>query len=374
MKRVVCFFIFLCLLAFPLNAGAVSTSAKAAILINADTGEVIYEQNPKEKLPMASTTKIMTALLLCEKGDMEKQITVTDEMVRVEGSSMGLLAGDKVSFKALLYGMLLASGNDAANVTAYALGGTVNGFVKMMNEKAESLGLNNTHFETPSGLDGDEHYTTAEDLANLARVCMQNPIFKEAASSKSATLEYGNPPYRRTLTNHNKLLKTFEGAIGVKTGFTKKAGRCLVSAAERDGKRVIAVTLKDPDDWADHTALLNYGLEQIKTTEISPSQKEYTLDVIASREGSITVNIEDYKVTSLDDEGFSYEINLPNFVYAPIKKGEKLGSTVYFKNGVKIAQKDIVADKNIEKIPAKIDCKEKFINAFKHIFKSIWES
>lgn len=374
MKRVVCFFIVLCLLAFPLNAGAVSTSARAAILINADTGEVIYEQNPKEKLPMASTTKIMTALLLCEKGDMEKQITVTAEMVRVEGSSMGLLAGDKVSFKALLYGMLLASGNDAANVTAYALGGTVNGFVKMMNEKAESLGLNNTHFETPSGLDGDEHYTTAEDLANLARVCMQNPIFKEAASSKSATLEYGNPPYRRTLTNHNKLLKTFEGAIGVKTGFTKKAGRCLVSAAERDGKRVIAVTLKDPNDWADHTALLNYGLEQIKTTEISPSQKEYTLDVIASREGSITVNIEDYNVTSLDDEGFSYEINLPNFVYAPIKKGEKLGSTVYFKNGVKIAQKDIVADKNIEKIPAKIDCKEKFINAFKHIFKSIWES
>ena len=374
MKRVVCFFIVLCLLAFPLNAGAVSTSAKAAILINADTGEVIYEQNSKEKLPMASTTKIMTALLLCEKGDMEKQITVTAEMVRVEGSSMGLLAGDKVSFRALLYGMLLASGNDAANVTAYALGGTVNGFVKMMNEKAESLGLNNTHFETPSGLDGDEHYTTAEDLANLARVCMQNPIFKEAASSKSATLEYGNPPYRRTLTNHNKLLKTFEGAIGVKTGFTKKAGRCLVSAAERDGKRVIAVTLKDPNDWADHTALLNYGLEQIKTTEISPSQKEYTLDVIASREGSITVNIEDYNVTTLDDEGFSYEINLPNFVYAPIKKGEKLGSTVYFKNGVKIAQKDIVADKNIEKIPAKIDCKEKFINAFKHIFKSIWES
>lgn len=374
MKRLVCFFIVLCLLAFPLNAGAVSTSAKAAILINADTGEVIYEQNSKEKLPMASTTKIMTALLLCEKGEMEKQITVTDEMVRVEGSSMGLLAGDKVSFKALLYGMLLASGNDAANVTAYALGGTVNGFVKMMNEKAESLGLNNTHFETPSGLDGDEHYTTAENLANLARVCMQNPIFKEAASSKSATLEYGNPPYRRTLTNHNKLLKTFDGAIGVKTGFTKKAGRCLVSAAERDGKRVIAVTLKDPNDWADHTALLNYGLEQIKTTKISPSQKEYTLDVIASREGSITVSIEDYKVTSLDDEGFSYEINLPNFVYAPIKKGEKLGSTEYFKNGVKIAQKDIVANKNIEKIPAKIDCKEKFINAFRHIFKSIWES
>ncbi len=373
MKRVACFLIMLCFV-FPLKAGAVSTSAKAAILINADTGEVVYEQNAKERLPMASTTKIMTALLLCENANMEEQITVTAEMVRVEGSSMGLLAGDKVSFKALLYGMLLASGNDAANVTAYALGGTIDGFVKMMNDKAKELGLENTHFETPSGLDGDEHYTTAEDLANLARECLKNEDFAQAAASKSATLEYGNPPYRRTLTNHNKLLKTFEGAIGVKTGFTKKSGRCLVSAAERDGKRVIAVTLNDPNDWADHTALLNYGFEQIKTTKISPSQKEYTIDVISSEEKSITVDIEDYTVTSLDGKGFSYEIDLPNFVYAPIIEGERLGSITYFKNGEEIAQKDIIADVNIEKIPVKANFNEKFKDAFKYIFKSIWES
>ena len=374
MKRVVCFCVVLCFLLVPFNVGAVSTSAKSAILINADTGEVIYEQNAREKLPMASTTKIMTALLLCETGDMDKQITVTAEMVRVEGTSMGLLAGDKVSYQALLYGMLLSSGNDAANVTAYALGGTIDGFVKMMNQKAEELGLHNTHFQTPSGLDGDEHYTTAEDLANLARVCMQNELFAEAAASKTAVLEYGNPPYRRTLTNHNKLLKTFDGAIGVKTGFTKKSGRCLVSAAERDGKRVIAVTLKDPDDWVDHTALLNYGLEQIKTTKISPETEEYSVPVVASSEKSIKLKIEDFTVNSLDDKGFSYKINIPRFLYAPIEKGEKIGDIVYLKNGEVIAKRDITAQKRIERISKKKDFKREFKNCFKEIFMCIWEN
>ena len=148
MKKAVCICLILCFWSFGFKVGAISTSARAAIVISGDTGEVIYSQNAEEKLPMASTTKIMTALIMCEQGDMEKVITVTDQMVRVEGTSMGLLAGDKVSYKALLYGMLLASGNDAANVTAYALGGTIDGFVKMMNDKAEELGLLNTHFET----------------------------------------------------------------------------------------------------------------------------------------------------------------------------------------------------------------------------------
>lgn len=373
MKKIVCFAVAFYLLCVSLNVGAVSTSAKAAILINADTGEVIFEQNASQRLPMASTTKIMTALLLCEKGEMEKEITVTAEMVRVEGSSMGLLAGDKVSHKALLYGMLLASGNDAANVTAYALGGTVDGFVKMMNERAEELGLNNTHFETPSGLDGEEHYTTAEDLAKLASVCLKNPLFAEAAASKSATLYYGNPPYRRTLTNHNKLLKTFDGAIGVKTGFTKKAGRCLVSAAMRDGKKVIAVTLNDPNDWADHTALLNYGLESVKITEINPPQKEYTLPVVGTGE-ALTVRVEDFTVSSLGESGFSCEINLPTFVYAPIKKGESVGEAVYYKDNTEIGRISLTADRDIEIPETEKEFSKSFRDSFKHIFNSIWES
>lgn len=374
MKRVVCFFAVFWVLAVSLNVYAISTSAKSAILINADTGEVIYSQNADEKLPMASTTKIMTALLLCEEGNMEKEITVTPEMVRVEGTSMGLLGGDKVTYKALLYGMLLASGNDAANVTAYALGGTVDGFVSMMNERAEELGLKNTHFETPSGLDGDEHYTTAEDLANLAKVCMDNPLFKEAASTKAITLEYGNPPYRRTITNHNKLLKMFEGAVGVKTGFTQKAGRCLVSCAEREGKRVIAVTLKDPNDWDDHIALLNYGLEMVQTTHITPEKTDYSIPVISSDNQSIEINIEEYCVGYLDASGFSCEVNLPSFLYAPVKKGDIIGNVVYYKNNVEIDRQYIKSTQNIEKITPQKGFSEKYKESFKSVFTNIWEN
>ena len=373
MKRVVCFVSVFCIFAFSLSTKAISTSAKASILINADTGEVIYSQNQNEKLPMASTTKIMTALLLCEEGNMEKGITVTPQMVKVEGTSMGLLGGDKVTYKALLYGMLLASGNDAANVTAYALGGTIDGFVNMMNQRAKELGLNNTHFETPSGLDGDEHYTTAEDLANLARVCMDNPLFKEAASTKAITLEYGNPPYRRTLTNHNKLLKIFEGAVGVKTGFTKKAGRCLVSCAEREGKRVIAVTLKDPNDWEDHINLLNYGLEKVKTTVITPEKTDFSISVISSQNQSVEVKIEEYTVSSLDTSGFSCEVNLPTFLYAPVKEGDVIGSVVYYKNKTQIARRDIKASQNIEKNSPKKSFWEKYKESFKKVFTNIWE-
>ena len=374
MKRVVCFVSVFCIFAFSLSTKAISTSAKASILINADTGEVIYSQNQNEKLPMASTTKIMTALLLCEEGNMEKGITVTPQMVKVEGTSMGLLGGDKVTYKALLYGMLLASGNDAANVTAYALGGTIDGFVNMMNQRAKELGLNNTHFETPSGLDGDEHYTTAEDLANLARVCMDNPLFKEAASTKAITLEYGNPPYRRTLTNHNKLLKIFEGAAGVKTGFTKKAGRCLVSCAQRDGKRVIAVTLKDPNDWEDHINLLNYGLEKVKTTVITPEKTDFSISVISSQNQSVEVKIEEYTVSSLDTSGFSCEVNLPTFLYAPVKEGDVIGSVVYYKNRTQIARRDIKASQNIEKNSPKKSFREKYKESFKKVFTNIWEN
>ena len=374
MKRVVCFVSVFCIFAFSLSTKAISTSAKASILINADTGEVIYSQNQNEKLPMASTTKIMTALLLCEEGNMEKGITVTPQMVKVEGTSMGLLGGDKVTYKALLYGMLLASGNDAANVTAYALGGTIDGFVNMMNQRAKELGLNNTHFETPSGLDGDEHYTTAEDLANLARVCMDNPLFKEAASTKAITLEYGNPPYRRTLTNHNKLLKIFEGAVGVKTGFTKKAGRCLVSCAEREGKRVIAVTLKDPNDWEDHINLLNYGLEKVKTTVITPEKTDFSISVISSQNQSVEVKIEEYTVSSLDTSGFSCEVNLPTFLYAPVKEGDVIGSVVYYKNRTQIARRDIKASQNIEKNSPKKSFWEKYKESFKKVFTNIWEN
>lgn len=373
MKKVI---IFLSLFSFFINilpVYAVSTSAKAAILINGDTGEVIYEKNADERLPMASTTKIMTGLLLCENGDFLKEITVTAEMLRVEGSSMGLLAGDKVTLHDLLYGLMLSSGNDAANVIAYTLGGTVDSFVKQMNDKAQKLGLSNTHFETPSGLDGDGHYTTARDLAALARYAMQNEDFSKAVSTKSATLNYGNPPYRRTLTNHNKLLKTFDGAVGVKTGFTKKSGRCLVSAAKRDGKFVIAVTLKDPNDWQDHASLLEYGLNSVKLTQVSPDTTSYTLPVIGADNKTIDIKISPETFSSTNSEKILCDINLPSFVYAPITEGEELGEAVY-KNGDKIIKTvPILANENIKACGSVPDFKSEFIENFKYIFYNLWE-
>ena len=352
---------------------AVSTSAKAAILINGDTGEIIYSQNEDEQLPMASTTKIMTALLLCENGNLDKEITVTDQMVRVEGSSMGLLAGDKVTLRDLLYGMMLASGNDAANVTAYILGGTIDGFVKMMNQKAKQLGLLNTHFETPSGLDGEEHYTTAKDLANLARHALLNEEFAKAAASETATLTYGNPPYKRTLTNHNKLLKTFEGAVGVKTGFTKKSGRCLVSAAKRDGKFVIAVTLKDPNDWADHTELLNYGLSKVQLTQVSPPKNRYSIEVVGSDNQNIKVEIPTVSFSSLEKDGITCTVHLPEFVYAPVKKGEVIGSVVYERKGEEILKNNLTADVNVAEKPVEKRFSDIYKEKLRYIFFSIWE-
>ena len=373
MKKYLVVFICLCLCIFPVKVKALSVDAKAAIVINADTGEVIFEQNANACLPMASTTKIMTALLLCESGGLDETLTVTDKMVRVEGSSMGLLAGDTVSKRDLLYGMMLASGNDAANVTAYLLGGTVDGFVRLMNQKAAVLGLKNTHFDTPSGLDGDTHYTTALDLAILTRYALKNPEFAAAASSKSATLFYGNPPYRRTLTNHNKMLKNYEGCIGVKTGFTKKSGRCLVTAAKRQGEMVIAVTLNCPDDWNTHRALLDYGFEKTEVVELTPAETRYTLPVVSGTEKEIVINIEPYKTSKVTDGSFTATVNLPSFLYAPLEKGEQIGTVVYKKDDAVIEEVPITISKAIGVKPAKKNFFETIIDNIKHIFRNIWE-
>lgn len=364
--------VFLCFL-LPLRVNALSTSAKSAAVINGDSGEVIFAQNSDEKLPMASTTKIMTGLLLCEYGNFQKEITVTEEMLRVEGSSMGLLAGDKVTLHDLLYGLMLASGNDAANVIAFYLGGSVDGFVDQMNRKARELGLKNTNFETPSGLDSESHYTTAYELAKLAMYAMQNEDFAKAVSCQKAVLNYGNPPYRRSLTNHNKMLKMFDGAVGVKTGFTKKSGRCLVSAARQDGKFVIAVTLNDPNDWQDHKNMLEYGLSSIKQTEYSPKYTSYNIPVINGTQQSVNVKIEPFTVNSLETENITSKVYLPKFVYAPINKNDVLGKIVYMQNGEILAEKEITANTDINECEKTKKPINKILNNFKIILKFLGE-
>ena len=348
-----------------------SVSAKAAVLINGENGEVIFSKNCDKRLPMASTTKIMTALLLCEYGNLEKEITVTPEMVRVEGSSMGLLAGDKVTLHDLLYGLMLASGNDAANVIAFTVGGSVKEFVDMMNAKARELELTSTHFETPSGLDGDSHYTTAYELALLTKYAMQNEEFSKAVASKSATLNYGNPPYKRTLTNHNKLLKMYDGVVGVKTGFTKKSGRCLVSAAKRDGKFLIAVTLNAPNDWQDHKTMLHYGFSAIKQTNFTPFVNGYNIPVINGEKDALSIKIEPLTINSLDTENLSCKIYLPKFLYAPIKKGEEVGKAVYIKGDKILTEKPILSKKDIASLDYAENAWESVLKIFKTIFMNI---
>lgn len=344
MKFIICFIITAMVLSST-AVSAVSSSAKAAVVINADSGEIIYSQNCDERLPMASTTKIMSAWLLCECEDLDREITATKEMVTVEGSSMGLLAGDKVTLRDLVYGMLLPSGNDAANTAAIVTSGSVEAFVDKMNKRAQDMGLKDTHFVTPSGLDADEHYTTAYELALITREALKNPVFAKAVSSKTATLYYGNPPYRRTLTNHNKLLRNYDDVIGVKTGFTKKSGRCLVSAASKDGATVIAVTLNDPDDWQDHRALLDYGLSQIKKFSITPEIND-TLTVLGSNE-ELRITADTAELSLSENSEPTYKISLPPFVHAPINKGDIVGKIDYYDKNEHVLSAPVFAAQSI---------------------------
>ena len=235
---------------------AVEVSAAAAVLMDADSGRLLYEKNGEKRMLIASTTKLMTALVALEQGGLQQEITVTGGHM-AEGSSMYLRPGEKLTLETLLYGLLLCSGNDAALAVTECMGGAVP-FVARMNEKAAELGMENTHFANPNGLDDETHYSTAEDMAKLAAAAMDNPVLRRVASTRTARIG------GRTLTNHNKLLSRVEGCVGLKTGYTRAAGRTLVSCAERDGVRLVAVTLQDGDDWNDHASLYEQGFRVLR--------------------------------------------------------------------------------------------------------------
>lgn len=324
-------------------------SAQHAVVVERVSGRIIAGYRENERASMASTTKIMTALLLCENCDLDDTAVVTKEMVSVEGSSMGLLAGDTVHYRDLLYGMMLASGNDAANSTAILIAGSVEAFAVMMNERAERIGMKSTHFVTPSGLDDDEHYSTAYDMALLACEALKNEELAKAVSSRTARLEYGNPPYKRTLTNHNKLLAYYPYCDGVKTGFTKKSGRCLVSSATNDGAGVVVVTLNDPNDWTDHETLLDYGLRQLETHELSaPEIPDVT--ALGGKKNKLSLKTDAVTVSLLpeDFERVTSEIELSPSVFAPIQANEPVGTVIYSLGDTVLAKAEILAAHTIE--------------------------
>lgn len=341
-------------------------SADCAVLISQQTGEVIFQKNAYEHHSMASTTKIMTSLLAAQSGKLHDEITVSKEMIQVEGTSMGLLPGDSVSLYELIYGMLLPSGNDAANVTAYYLGGNVENFAKKMNAKAKEIGMDNTNFVTPSGLDDKNHYSTAYDMALLGRYAVNDPVFRSVCSSKKVTLSYGNPPYKRTLYNHNRLLDSYKYAFGIKTGFTKKSGRCLVSYAEKDGTGLVAVTLNAPNDWNDHKLMLDYGFSRLKRYVFKPAIPQ-TIDVVGGNVEKCKLCCVQFEYDSSEQRNPVQKLVVDKFAYAPIKKGDRLGEVKFYLDGKNIGSADIVAAEDID-VPEQKQEEKSFFQRIKERF------
>lgn len=316
---------------------ALSTSATAAILMDVDSGRVLYEQNADRKMLIASTTKIMTALVAIENDTLSDVVTVKRSHM-AEGSSMYLKEGERLTLETLLYGLLLCSGNDAALAIADHVGGGVDNFVDMMNAKAKELGMTGTSFANPNGLDDEKHYSTARDMAKLAAAAAENETFVRICSTRSVSVG------GRVMSNHNKLLGMVEGCIGMKTGYTKAAGRTLVSCAQRDGQRLAAVTLQDGNDWLDHSAMLEYGFQTY------PAQRFLTVGEVVRR-----VRVEGCDGAAMDlaaADSFSWPLaqgekvetrwEVPNSLKAPLSAGDVAGQAVFVLNGQEIGRVNLL--------------------------------
>ena len=324
-------------------------SAKKAIVVDAQTGRVLYAQGENDRALIASTTKIMTALIVCEQCNVLDRMQIPKEAVGIEGSSMYLQEGEVLTLQELLYGMMLRSGNDAAVALAIYCGGTVEGFAQLMNDKAQRLGMENTHFVNPNGLDAPGHYSTARDMAILAAYAMENPIFRQTVSTKSVTV--GN----RVLQNHNKLLWRVEGTDGVKTGFTKAAGRILVSSTTREGRRIIVVTMDDPNDWLDHERLIEDAFSHFKV-KILVTEGEIlgTMEVAGGQAGMVEVLAdESFSFALRPDEKVDFYLPAPGFVYAPVVEGAQAGYAHVMVDGASVGKVPLVYGKTVERTEEK---------------------
>lgn len=338
-----------------------AVSAKACVVMEATTREVFFAQNETEQLPMASTTKIMTTLLCLESGDLDTPFRVDDNAIQVEGSSMGLVKGDIVTKRALCYGMMLPSGNDAAGATAVKLAGSYEAFAEQMNQRAEQIGLQNTHFVTPSGLHDEQHYSTAYDMALLTAVALQNADFREICGQTTAKVSFGNPPYERWLKNTNKLLTQCEGVIGVKTGFTDEAGRCLVSACTRNDITLICVTLNDPNDWQTHSNLYDAIFPTLQTKTVSlPENLQIPVvggtaeQVALQTEGTVTYGSNG---TVCD---IQFSVQTKPFLFAPVRAEQYGGVLVAKQNGQELFRLPLLTKESVsEKETVTTEKKEK---------------
>lgn len=325
-------------------------SASAYIVMEATTGRVLYGKNIHERLAMASTTKIIGALMVLEQENLDEYFMVDSDAIQVEGSSMGLTEGDLVSLYSLACGMMLPSGNDAANAAGVRLYGSIDGFVEAMNQKAEELGLSDTHYVTACGLDAADHYSTAFDLAKLTRIALQNEDFAYICSQSNMKVKFGDPPYERWLKNYNRLLELYPDCIGVKTGFTDDAGRCLVSAAERDGMTLICVTLNAQDDWNLHASLYDKCFESYSMTPLPDIPSSITLAGDKLQENGIESELmlkpayeASVPLKSGESARLTATVLCEPFAYAPAQLGRVYAQTLFSLDGYPLCSVPMVA-------------------------------
>ncbi len=331
------------LLIHTMAAEAPAVSAASAVLLDAESGRILYARNENEKRAIASITKLMTALVAAEYlDDLSQTITIQKEWTGIEGTSLYLKAGEEISLETLLYGLLLHSGNDAAVALAVHCAGDVETFVGWMNQRARDLGMTGTHFSDPNGLGDEEHYSTALDMARLGAACLKNPVVAKIVATKSIVLE------GRSFTNHNKLLWQYEGCTGMKTGYTRQAGRTLVSSAERDGQKLVCVTLSDGNDWADHKALLDYGFETYPRrvlAEEGGTLRRMTVEESLLRQ--VPVVARDTVAYPLKEgEQVTAKIQLPKTARAPVTQGEIAGTVTFYKGERQVGRTYLVWGKS----------------------------
>lgn len=325
-------------------AEAPAVSAASAVLMDGETGRILYANNENEPRAIASITKLMTALVAAEwaQGDLSRTVTIRQEWTGIEGTSLYLRAGEKLTLETLLYGLLLHSGNDAAVALAASCAGDVETFVGWMNQRAQDLGMTNTHFSDPNGLGDENHYSTALDMARLGAACLQNPTVAKITATRSITLE------GRSFTNHNKLLWLYPGCTGMKTGYTRQAGRTLVSSAEKEGQTLVCVTLNDRNDWTDHQALLDYGFETFPR-QVLAEEGEIFLQVPV--EGSLLRQVPAVARGEVawplrEGETVRTEIDLPASVQAPVTQGEIAGTVTFYVGDRKVGETYLVWGKS----------------------------
>lgn len=313
-------------------SGTLGISASSAVLICSD-GTVLYSQSDGVRMGCASTTKLMTALVACDLLDPDTTVTVPKEACGIEGSSIYLTEGERLTVRELLLGLMLESGNDCAAALAYAACGSIEAFTDEMNAKAEAIGLGDTHFVNPHGLPDENHYTTAYDLALITAEAIKIPLIRDTISTQRAYIPYRGIERGRLLINHNRLLGSYDGMIGGKTGFTRADGRCLATAAERNGLTLIAVTLSAPNDWQDHRILLDYGFSGFAAVTLA-ADGEYSFSLpVAGTEKTVRVSCGELTVCLPSGTVAETAVSLPRFLYAPVCAGDIVGQVVFTAGG-----------------------------------------